>query len=61
MRSATDACPKCGVPGGMSRQQRYGFLQTKILPLLGLYPWECLHCRRLSYFRRRYKERIEVA
>ena len=61
MPSSIDACPKCGVTGGMSRLPRSGFLQKRILPLLGLYPWECLYCRRLSYFRKRYKRRsLEV-
>ncbi|HEU5458059.1 MAG TPA: hypothetical protein VFU68_05535 [Terracidiphilus sp.] len=30
-----------------------GFLQRRVLTLLGIFPWECPLCRRLRYFRTR--------
>jgi predicted RNA-binding Zn-ribbon protein involved in translation (DUF1610 family) len=38
-------CPKCK-SGQISRVQRYGFLEKKILCHLGFFPWECSICRR---------------
>ena len=37
-------CPVCERPA-MGRIPRYGFLQTKVFPLFGYYPWECGVCR----------------
>jgi hypothetical protein len=28
-----------------------GFLQTTLLPYFGYFPWECVMCRRKTYFR----------
>ena len=33
------------------RLKRKGFLQTKVLNKLGFFPWECIMCRRLIFFR----------
>jgi hypothetical protein len=47
-------CPHCG-DEQMRRLARRGFLQTRIYPLLGLYPWECVACRTIKMFRKRGK------
>lgn len=46
------ACPKCGGTN-MMRIQRRGFWQEFILPSLGLFPWECVNCRKSSLLRNR--------
>jgi hypothetical protein len=33
------------------RINREGFLQNVVLPRLGIFPWECVLCRRRVYFR----------
>ncbi len=35
----------------MMRLERKGFLQTRILPLFGFFPWKCYDCRRYRYLR----------
>jgi hypothetical protein len=35
----------------MRRVNRTGFLQTKLLPYFGYFPWECVMCRRKAYFK----------
>lgn len=40
-------CKTCG-SGDIFRVPRHGFLQKKLYSLLGLYPWECPHCRQIS-------------
>ena len=52
-------CPKCKTHP-MRRLPRVGFLQEKVLPRFGLYPWECPTCRKLRLMlhrgqTRRYK------
>lgn len=47
-------CPNCGNEQ-MRRLARRGFLQNKVYPLLGLYPWECLACRTSKMIRKRGK------
>jgi hypothetical protein len=37
----------------MRRVSRHGFLEKKIYPLFGLYPWECGYCRMVKLFRNR--------
>ena len=37
-------CPKCASTA-TRRVKRRGFLQTRLYPLLNLYPWECTSCR----------------
>jgi hypothetical protein len=39
----------------MRRRARTGFLQTKIYPLFGFYPWECFSCRATKMLRSRGK------
>ena len=33
------------------RVNRIGFLQHRVLTRLGYFPWECILCRRRSFFR----------
>jgi pyruvate-formate lyase-activating enzyme len=47
-------CPNCQNPE-MRRRARTGFLQTKIYPLFGFYPWECFSCRATKMLRSRGK------
>ena len=43
-------CPRC--KGKVFRRiNRFGFLQRVVLPRLGVYPWECVMCRRKALFR----------
>jgi hypothetical protein len=37
----------------MARVGRHGFLQQRIYPLLGLYPWQCAICGKHALLRRR--------
>lgn len=39
----------------MRRRARIGFLQNRIFPLFGYYPWECLVCRKTRMLRMRGK------
>ena len=44
-------CPYCRY-GEFRRVNRRGWLEQNVLPkLLGLFPWECVLCRRRKYFR----------
>jgi hypothetical protein len=36
---------------GLRRLSRSGFFARHILPLLGVYPWECMSCRRRLFLR----------
>ena len=45
-------CPDCGTQK-MRRLPRLGFLQKKLWPLFGLYPWECPICRKTRLVQRR--------
>lgn len=50
------ACPDCGRPK-MRRMTRLGFLQEKLWPLFGYYPWKCRVCRKTRMLRYRGKKR----
>ncbi|HUA96913.1 MAG TPA: hypothetical protein VMA34_01145 [Terracidiphilus sp.] len=41
----------------MRRVARRGFLQKKVYPVLGLYPWECGACREVTMVRKRYQRK----
>lgn len=44
-------CAHCAT-GQFRRVNRQGWLQERLLPsLLGLFPWECVLCRRKKFFR----------
>jgi hypothetical protein len=32
---------------------RIGFLQNKVFPKFGYYPWECMHCRGITMLKMR--------
>ena len=38
--------------------ERRGFLQIKILPIFGYYPWLCGVCRTSFLTRKRYRRRV---
>jgi hypothetical protein len=40
--------------------QRVGFLQTRILPLFGFYPWRCPECKTRFLLRSRGAKRKKV-
>lgn len=45
-------CEKCGAP--LRRLPRKGFLQHKLYPFFGLYPWECPNCREVIMKKQQY-------
>jgi DNA-directed RNA polymerase subunit RPC12/RpoP len=45
-------CKRCGTEK-VFRLYREGFLQEKIYPLLGLYPWKCKNCGEQMLVRKR--------
>ena len=45
-------CPDCG-SRDLRRMRRTGFLQNKIYPMFGYYPWECALCRHVNLFKAR--------
>ncbi len=47
---ASKVCPHCS-SSTFRRVNRKGWLQRVLLPKLGLYPWECVHCRRRHLYR----------
>jgi ribosomal protein L40E len=48
-------CRKCGADA-LRRENRQGFLQLKVFPLFGLYPWECVVCRKVRLYPRHFLE-----
>jgi hypothetical protein len=50
-------CRKCGAPDALRRENREGFLQFKVFPLFGLYPWECVMCRKVAMYRKHFPDR----
>jgi hypothetical protein len=46
-------CRHCGKRNGLRRENRAGFFQLHIFPSLGLYPWECIFCRKVRLYRGR--------
>jgi hypothetical protein len=56
LRSLRMVCRYCGAPGAMRRELRKGFLQARIFPLFGLFPWECQLCRKVRLYSRRVEE-----
>ena len=45
-------CTKCG--SEMRRLMRESFLQRKVYPLFGYYPWECPICRKPVLYKKRH-------
>ncbi|HEY3628107.1 MAG TPA: hypothetical protein VGL00_17595, partial [Terracidiphilus sp.] len=52
-------CPKCK-RSAMRRVGRHGFLEKKIFPLFGFYPWECGSCRIVKLFKNRGSRRTRT-
>ena len=50
--NAEIACPKCKGTAAL-RINRSGFLQRRVLGLLGIYPWKCGACGAQFLWRRR--------
>jgi hypothetical protein len=48
-------CTKCG--SDMRRLMRESFLQRKVYPLFGFYPWECPLCRVPVLLKKRHLRR----
>jgi hypothetical protein len=49
-------CPNCG-DGRPRRMERKGFLQERLLPMLGYYPWVCGTCKSTFVMRKRYRRK----
>jgi hypothetical protein len=49
-------CPECG-SDQPRRIERKGFLQTRIYPLFGYYPWMCGACKTSFYMRKRQRRK----
>jgi hypothetical protein len=45
-------CKDCG--NNLRRLARKGFLQLRVFPLFGYYPWECPVCRKTLMIRKQY-------
>ena len=45
-------CPECGAPRTY-RVERKGFLQRRVFPILGFFPWQCRNCGAEVILRRR--------
>ena len=43
-------CKQCG-SGHMRRLNRRGWTQLQLLPMLGIFPWECTLCRSRTFRR----------
>ncbi len=48
------ACPDCG-SRHLRRLPRQGFMQLKVYPFFGYFPWECPICRQTRLYRKRGK------
>lgn len=49
-------CPNCG--GSHPRRlERKGFLQERVYPLFGYYPWVCGACKSTFLMRKRYRRK----
>ncbi len=49
-------CRACGAKR-LRRILRQGFMQLRIYPLFGYYPWECAACRKIVMLRKRHQRR----
>jgi DNA-directed RNA polymerase subunit RPC12/RpoP len=51
-------CPQCG--GDHPRRlERKGFLQDRVYPLFGYYPWVCGACKSIFLMRKRYRRKTK--
>jgi hypothetical protein len=53
--SSSMTCRKCGADA-LRRENRRGFMQYKVFPLFGLYPWECMMCREVLLYQKHFPE-----
>ena len=53
-------CPKCH-QREMARIARAGFLRQRLLPLLGIFPWQCALCGQEALLRRRGSKSRPIA
>jgi DNA-directed RNA polymerase subunit RPC12/RpoP len=51
-------CPSCG-DSRPRRLERKGFMQQRVLPLLGYYPWVCGACKSTFLMRKRYRRKTK--
>ena len=51
-------CRECG-SGRVYRVKREGFLQERIYPLFGFYPWRCMTCREPMMLHKRNRARTK--
>ena len=49
-------CPQCG-DNHPRRLERKGFLQQRVFPLFGYYPWMCGACKSTFLVRKRYRRK----
>jgi hypothetical protein len=52
-------CRCCQSADALRREPRSGFLQKSVFPLLGLYPWECVICRKVRLYRAYSKHQFQ--
>jgi hypothetical protein len=53
-------CSDCGF-NHVARARRSGFLEARILPLFGFYPWKCPKCKTRFLFHYRGKKKTKLA
>ena len=53
------ACPRCG-DRCLYRAERRGFLQLKLFPLFGYFPWKCESCGELSMLKLRCPPAVAI-
>lgn len=51
-------CPSCG-NDHPRRLERKGFLQERVYPLFGYYPWLCQACKSTFLIRKRYRRKAK--
>ncbi len=52
-------CPSCG-DGHPRRLERKGFLEKRVYPLFGYFPWFCASCKSTFLMRKRYRRKAKM-
>lgn len=52
MSKAKKTCPNCS-EFELTRVARHGFMQERIYPKFGMFPWECGQCRQIFLLKSR--------
>ena len=52
MSKRKKTCPNCDEVE-LTRVARHGFLQERVYPRFGMYPWECAQCRQIFLLKSR--------